>query len=120
MPVVRLHGERHAVIEWEIWLPNGAVGGPSALTKVSDCPSLTSGGLRRLPAARRSPCLYPKFSIRTVLPGTATPGSAAALASLGAVPPWWLFSGRWPCVMRPLVGTAVVNGSAPPLPSTAM
>jgi hypothetical protein len=49
MPVVAVHGVRHAVIVWKMSCR------ASSLTKVSGCPALTTGGRPAEPVADRSP-----------------------------------------------------------------
>jgi hypothetical protein len=51
MPVVAVHGARHAVMVWKTFRV------ASSLTKVSACPGLTTGGRPTAPENDRSPCL---------------------------------------------------------------
>ena len=50
MPVVAVHGARHAVMVWKTFCA------ASSLTKVSGWPGLTTGGRPRAPEDDRSPC----------------------------------------------------------------
>ena len=50
MPVVAVHGARHAVIVWKTFCA------ASSLTKVSGWPGLTTGGRPSAPVDDRSPC----------------------------------------------------------------
>jgi hypothetical protein len=54
-----------------------------------------------------------KFAIGTELAGAPDKARSGSPRLGSGMPPWWSFSGRWPCVTTPCQSIAVVNGSAP-------
>src|SRR5919202_2569545 len=108
MPVVRLQGARHDVIECRI--PRRA----SRLTNFSVPPGRIVGGRRFLPTRSRSPRAYWKPLIAIVrFAGGGSDSRRRGSASPENRPPWLRFSGRWPCVSTPRLSTSTLNGSGP-------
>src|SRR3954454_16845838 len=112
MPVDLLQGDLHAVIVWyAAWL-SGVSDCESRFVNSSACPRFKTGGRPFLPADERSPRPYVKSSMFTLFVG----GPASSDVGFGrpnGVPPWLLFSARWPCVSSPFGSTPWVNGSFP-------
>src|SRR5215213_1309213 len=113
MPVVRLQGDLHAVIVWYFASRREVSGSESRFTKLSDLPRFTIGGRPLRPVRLRSPRPYVKSEMLMVFVGGPASMDAGLGRPLSFEPPWLLFSGRWPCVRRPVASTPSVNGSLP-------
>ena len=104
MPVDRLQGALHAVIECHSTL------GSSSLTN----PALALGHDRHRPAGASEPTGR-RQELKSLISTCSGDRAGAALARVGQAgsPPWLSFSGRWPWVSAPRQSTAVRNGSTP-------